>query len=709
MGSKKQKKQQTNVSKTVKMPPNVEESSKEVKNNRSETTTNGRFELYGQHWLIACGITTFIAVVLRVYWLTLRPFHHDEGVNGHFLASLIKDGIWKYDPANYHGPILFYYSLAFTKIFGFETVPVRVSVAIFGVLMVVLVFYLKRYLGTIGTLSAAFLIAVSPGMVYISRYFIHEIIFIFLSLAIVVAVVRFIDQEKAGWGAAAYMFAVIFTLLAPTPVLVASLVGGTSDGAVSTIRFVLFVAAAAAAAYGTKLLMNWRNGRPIYLLLASAAASLLFATKETAFITLGTMAIAAVCVWVWRRFTLAEFYEKNWLYLVIGFHIAVVAVLVYKRAVVLDAATWLSTTFMTQGSRSYDSFTYYSILIMIVLAVASWFVFLSERYRKNSTTIEEPADLTFSGFRQALGSSTDAAIVGAGVAFVFVALIVVMFTSFFTYAGGFWKFFEAYAIWKNTGDTAHTQNGFWGHLKWAMKVESAIVITSLLGIFVAYARGKHRFAMFSGLWALGLLLAYSIIPYKTPWLLLSFLLPMCLAGGYALNEMINSREVSLRVTAALLGVIGAAVLIHQSYQHNFVRYEDEEMTYVYAHTRRGFLDLVDKIYYYSEKSGKGKDARIEIVTPDYWPMTWYLKDHTQAMYNGSPIDTSTAEMIIAKKDQQDQIMIQKYSPHYKYVGVYPLRPGVNLVLLVRNNLVDAADAKDIQQVTSYQRIPGYSN
>lgn len=709
MGSKKQKKQKAKVETVVEPSTDPASDSPRSVSTASAATSSGRFELDGQRWLIACGVVTFIAVVLRFYWLTVRPFHHDEGVNGHFLTGLIKDGLWKYDPANYHGPILFYYSLAFTKIFGVDTIPVRASVAIFGVLMVVLVFYLKRYLGTIGTLSAAFLIAVSPGMVYISRYFIHEIIFIFLSLAIVVAVVRFIDQEKAGWGAGAYMFSIIFTLLAPFPVLIAKFIGGTSDGAVSTLRFVLFVLIAAAAAYATKRLMAWRDGRPIYLILASAAASLLFATKETAFITLGTMVIAAVCVWAWRRFTLAEFYEKNWLKLVVGFHIAVVAVLVYKRNVVADAAAWLSSTFMTEGSRSNDPFVYYSILLMIVLAIAAWFVFLSERYRKNDSTITEPVDLTFSRFRSALGTPTSTAIIFGGMAFVFVALIVVMFTSFFTYADGFWKFFEAYAIWKNTGDTAHTQNGFWGHLKWAMKVESAIVILSFLGIFIAYARGKHRFAMFSGLWALGLLLAYSIIPYKTPWLLLSFLLPMCLAGGYALNELMNSREVLLKASTAILALVGAAVLFHQSYQHNFVRHDDEEMTYVYAHTRRGFHDLMDKVYHYAEKSGKGKEARIEIVTPDYWPMTWYLKDYTQAMFNGSPVDTSTAEIIIAKKDQQDQIMIQKYAPHYKYVGVYPLRPGVNLVLLVRNNLVDPSDAKDIQQVTTYQRIPNYTS
>jgi hypothetical protein len=64
-------------------------------------------------------------------------------------------------------------------------------------------------------------------------------------------------------------------------------------------------------------------------------------------------------------------------------------------------------------------------------------------------------------------------------------------------------------------------------------------------------------------------------------------------------------------------------------------------------------------------------------------------------------------MIVAKKDAQDSEIIRRYSAHYKYVGVYPLRPGVNLVLLVRNDLADA-NAKDLYRLGEYKTIPGYT-
>src|ERR1051325_10472802 len=101
-------------------------------------------------WFASCGAITLLAAILRFVALSLKPLHHDEGVNGFFLTNLFRNGDYKYDPANYHGPTLYYIALVFAKLFGLETVPVRASVAIWGVLIVVLCFYLRPYIGKAG-------------------------------------------------------------------------------------------------------------------------------------------------------------------------------------------------------------------------------------------------------------------------------------------------------------------------------------------------------------------------------------------------------------------------------------------------------------------------------------------------------------------------------------------------------------------------------
>src|ERR1700752_729612 len=160
-------------------------------------------------WRIGVVVTFLIAAVLRMYDLNLVPLHHDEGVNGNFLVRLVREGYYQYDPQNYHGPTLYYFAAFFPwfvrallgktamENYGLTTVTIRMVPAVFGLATIGLIFLLRRWLGTVATLSAALLLAISPGAVYLSRYFIHETHFVFFTLAIVVSCLYFYEQRNA--------------------------------------------------------------------------------------------------------------------------------------------------------------------------------------------------------------------------------------------------------------------------------------------------------------------------------------------------------------------------------------------------------------------------------------------------------------------------------------------------------------------------------
>ncbi|MGI8467623.1 MAG: glycosyltransferase family 39 protein [Pyrinomonadaceae bacterium] len=581
-------------------------------------------------WLAACLTIIAVAVIFRFWNLTLNPLHHDEGVNGYFLRTLFLDGVYKYDPTNYHGPTLYYIALAFTKIFGLETFAIRASVGVFGVLIVVLTFFLRKYLGAIGSLFAALLLALSPGMVYISRYFIHEIFFVFCSFGIVLGVLFFIEGRAAGIFASAWMTLLLLVCFLPSALNLASAVGGDNPTIVWIFRVGFFAVEAVLVFFVMRLLLNWNDGRPIYLLLASASTALLFATKETAFVTIGTFLLACFSVWLWHKIQSGIFGDSR----------------------------------------------------------ESW---------------REHAAFNWKTFREKLGGRNDLIILIAAVAVVFAYVFCLFFSSFFTYPEGIGKAFEAYSFWTKTGKGEHTQNGTWAYAKWLFKIESPILFLSAIGTLIALFKAKHRLAMFAGFWAFGLFAAYTIIPYKTPWLALSFILPMCLVAGYGINELFNSKDIVQKILAVVLAIFAVGVLGYQSYDLNFVRYDDDKMPYVYAHTQRGFLDLIKQIEHYADKSGKGKDVTIEVVSPDYWSMPWYTKDYPHVNYPGQIVPANTAEMIVAKKDEQDAQILSEYAAHYKYVGTYPLRPGVELYLLVRRDLADK-DAKEIYQIEGIKPV-----
>ncbi|MHB2015462.1 MAG: flippase activity-associated protein Agl23 [Candidatus Xenobia bacterium] len=163
-------------------------------------------------WTLAA-IILVVGAALRFAVLTLVPLHHDEGVNGFFLTNLVENGVYKYDPTNYHGPTLYYLALPFVKLLGLTTTAVRLETAIFGVLVLFMVLLLDRALSRPAVLVAAAFLALSPGMVYISRYFIHEMLFLFFTLGILVPLLH---REKLGIRSAVIVAAASMAMLTAT-------------------------------------------------------------------------------------------------------------------------------------------------------------------------------------------------------------------------------------------------------------------------------------------------------------------------------------------------------------------------------------------------------------------------------------------------------------------------------------------------------------
>src|SRR5437764_7120010 len=150
-----------------------------------------------------------VGAFLRLFYLALVPLHHDEGVNGNFLVTLVREGKYVYDPQNYHGPTLYFFSslipwlarffggVAARDAYGLTTFNIRLVTALFGIATIWLALMLRKRLGSIGALSAAVLIGISPGAIYLSRYFIHETLFVFFTLGIIVAALRYYDTANS--------------------------------------------------------------------------------------------------------------------------------------------------------------------------------------------------------------------------------------------------------------------------------------------------------------------------------------------------------------------------------------------------------------------------------------------------------------------------------------------------------------------------------
>jgi uncharacterized protein (TIGR03663 family) len=138
-----------------------------------------------------------LALVLRFLFLDLKLFHHDEAVHAWFSFKLLTEGTYVYDPV-YHGPLLYYTTAGMFALLGDSDLVARIVPALLGTLMVLLVWPIYRlgYLGKRSALIAALFLAISPNMVYFSRFLRNDIFIAFFTLLFLVALLYYLEYGQ---------------------------------------------------------------------------------------------------------------------------------------------------------------------------------------------------------------------------------------------------------------------------------------------------------------------------------------------------------------------------------------------------------------------------------------------------------------------------------------------------------------------------------
>ena len=134
-----------------------------------DTWKNALAESGWTPWLII-GLAAF----LRFLLLGMKPPHFDEGINGWFVDQMLRNGFYKYDPTNYHGPLHFYVLFLSQTLFGRNLWALRLPVVLVSISCVWLTLKFEPFVGRNVSRLAALAMAVSPGFVFYGRYSIHE-------------------------------------------------------------------------------------------------------------------------------------------------------------------------------------------------------------------------------------------------------------------------------------------------------------------------------------------------------------------------------------------------------------------------------------------------------------------------------------------------------------------------------------------------------
>jgi len=137
------------------------------------------------------------AAAFRLVDLANRPMHCDEAVHAVKFGRLLERGDYVYNPWEYHGPSLNYLTLPVARAASAERLTqitethLRLVPAVLGIVLVGLVWLVRDELGRAAALAAALLTAVSPALVFYSRYYIQEMLLVTFTFGAIVALWRY--------------------------------------------------------------------------------------------------------------------------------------------------------------------------------------------------------------------------------------------------------------------------------------------------------------------------------------------------------------------------------------------------------------------------------------------------------------------------------------------------------------------------------------
>src|SRR5271157_4833981 len=168
--------------------------------------------------------------------------------------------------------------------------------------------------------------------------------------------------------------------------------------------------------------------------------------------------------------------------------------------------------------------------------------------------------------------------------------------------------------------------------------------------------GGNPALRFLAIYGLGVLLAYSIVPYKTPWCIISIAWPFLFLGA-ALLEFI-AKQLN-RLVAVLVALPLFAHAAWKSYDLNFVKFDNAKERYVYVQTFREYRNFVDPIL---EKGAKNPESKTKlsglVLLSSYFPIPWDLGEFPNiGYYNADSAwpQKLDADFIVVDKDKADKL------------------------------------------------------
>ena len=265
-------------------------------------------------------------------------------------------------------------------------------------------------------------------------------------------------------------------------------------------------------------------------------------------------------------------------------------------------------------------------------------------------------------------------------------LFSLLYTGGFRRLQGLGDFFLAFMPWAKTGlstEGGHVKPFFyWMELlwQWEWPFFLGFVIACLIVLFFIVSRFSYRIhaptngTVFFAFSALFVFLAYSLIPYKTPWCVISvswlFVLPL----GWGVQRAFSWFNCHSVFALRWGGVSGLVLLIgllygksiYESFHLNFINYNDKRHPYVYVQTDLDYLQVQNLLNLYKGQVLSGAQKKVLVISKSYWPLPWALKDYKNKSYTENVPEEIKAAIVIIDESFLDEVSEKIKSSYWSW-------------------------------------------
>ncbi len=205
-------------------------------------------------------------------------------------------------------------------------------------------------------------------------------------------------------------------------------------------------------------------------------------------------------------------------------------------------------------------------------------------------------------------------------------------------------------------------------------------IVALAGIYAAITdavTGARKAGLLLTVYGLLILLIYSAVPYKTPWLALNLWLPLALLCGLGAGAIWE--QIKTPTGRWIAGLAIGALIVVAGQQTKTLAFDDpaaEKNPLAYAHTGEDLARLPLRLTQLV-KEKQLAEPTIAVVAADPWPLPWYLRKFARVGYWQPGQEPGAADFFITSTDPAEALAqrLKDYRPEF-----FGVRPNVLVIL-----------------------------